>query len=428
MSRLEKLPNELLSDIVDRVSATSFESLPSLALTCKRLRHLSAPLLWNHVSLPWRLNMRSPIARFIVAHRGNVNIQALRLQPQRSILNAFRIGMKHAFDHLDALCDCLGSLSELKTFSLFLNGLVDSRCTLPGPVLARIVRALPPSIIHLELDTECIDRMYEDKPVNDPKDHLCLAISDRLPHLETLRVRLSCICTGLFSSLSSTATTQPTSKLRRAFIRCDTSPDLESHLGIASQVCDCKLPQSKAGSRGQSYGALAVDKFAVLLLGLQAAGAFPDLQRFILFSWKGKDNKFDNYLHIRDIATRSTTHYPAKFTMRGGNDLNVPELEDKDYTCYMIRSHDFTDFVGDRKDLEAAVLHEVAWKELPTGVRLAPTGRLIHKTPRLCPVGLISASYLRIKEQELISSGAIEAPWLPDAASMARAAVIVDEA
>ncbi|KAH7071763.1 hypothetical protein FB567DRAFT_538764 [Paraphoma chrysanthemicola] len=427
MSQLEKLPNELLCDIVDRVSATSFESLPNLALACKRLHNLSAPLLWNHVLLPWRLNMRSPIARFIVAHRGNKNIRALRLQPQRSILNAFRIGMKHAFDHLDALCECLGSLSGLKTFSLFLDGLVDSRCTLPGPVLARIVRALPPSIIHLELDTECIDRIYEDELVKDPNDHLCLAISDRVPYLETLRVRLSCICLGLFSSLTSTATTRPKSKLQRAFIRCDTSPNSESHLGITSQVCDCRLPQFKVGSRGQNYEALAVDKLAALLLCLQTAGSFPDLQRFILFSWQGKDNKFDNQLHIRDIATRSTTHYPAKYTLRGGNDLNVPELEDKDYTCYMIRSHDSIDFVGDRKDLESAILHEVAWKELPTGVRLAPTGRLPPKTPRLCTDGLVSASYLRIKEQEFLSSGAIEEPWLPDAASMSRAAVIVDE-
>ncbi|RYG76856.1 MAG: DUF3445 domain-containing protein [Alphaproteobacteria bacterium] len=74
--------------------------------------------------------------------------------------------------------------------------------------------------------------MGEDAQATDVKDHLCLAISDRVPHFETLRLRVSCVFTSLFTSLSSSTSSQNTSKLRRVFIRLDTSPENYHRWGI----------------------------------------------------------------------------------------------------------------------------------------------------------------------------------------------------
>ncbi|KAF2028877.1 hypothetical protein EK21DRAFT_90243 [Setomelanomma holmii] len=428
MALLTDLPDELLNDIVDHVFATSPEALHNLTRSCKALHRLCAPLQWKHVVLPWRLNKNSPIARFVDAHIGNHSIRTLRLQPQRSILNAFRIGLKSAFDHVEALCNCMGSLSNLTTFSIFLDGLVDSRCTLPGAVLARIVRSLPPSLAHLELDTECTDRIRDEEPTDDPNNHLCLAISNRVPHLETLRLRLSCICIHLFSSLSSATSPQATSNLRRAFIRLDTSPDGEHHMEVGSEVCDCELPLDKRiyrSSRG-CHSALRIDKISEHLLGLQAAGAFPHLERCLLYAWRKNDDAPHKYLHVRDIATRTITRYPKMYTSRL-RDWNLADLENKHYELYMIRSHDRADFIGDRKDIEGAALHEVAWRELPTGIRIPPDGRLRHETPHLCEDTLLPYGYLQMVEQDQLNSGAIHQHYLQDRATLTSAAVIVKE-
>jgi hypothetical protein len=294
------------------VGAISPTSIPNIGLTCKKLRRISHPLQREHIVLPWRLNNNSPIARFIDLHHGNPSVRALRLQPQTSILNAFRVGLQSAAHHIDALCKCLSSLPRLDTFSIYLVTQVDLRCYLPGPVMARIVRALPSSLAHLELDTECVDRIFEDQPVSDPKDHLCQAISKHLPRLESLRLRLSCICLELFDSLSSTSGAPATSRLRRAFIRLDCCPDAGRNVAVPEEVCDCSLPLPKRiykTGRG-NHGPLTRNKIITHLLDLQALGAFPELERFILWSWSSNFNYRDRHCHVQDIATRTITHYP----------------------------------------------------------------------------------------------------------------------
>jgi hypothetical protein len=113
MPQLTDLPDKLLSEIVEQVNAKSPDTVPDLGLTCKRLQRLSHPIKWEHVVLPWMLRKNSPIARFIELHSANEHIRSLRLQPQLSVLNAFKIGMKNAFDHLETLCDCLGTFDKL---------------------------------------------------------------------------------------------------------------------------------------------------------------------------------------------------------------------------------------------------------------------------------------------------------------------------
>jgi len=182
-----------------------------------------------------------------------------------SFLNAFKVEMKSAHDHVDALCNCLSGLERLPTFSVFLDDQVDSLCYFPGPLIARIVRALPPSLVHLDLNTECVDRISEFDHSRYGDDHLCIAISERVPSLESLRLRLSCLCTDVFRKLSPT---KP-SNLCRAFICLDTSPLKESHLAVDCNVGDCAIPRRLGGRvRGNWHGALLLVKLTNHLLDL----------------------------------------------------------------------------------------------------------------------------------------------------------------
>jgi hypothetical protein len=433
MDRLTILPDELLLDIIERVHATSPATLPNIGSTSKTLQRLARPLQWKHVVLPWKLNKRSPIARFNEAHFGNKDIVSIRLQPQRSVMNAFRIGMKNANDHLDALCNCLGNLSNLTAFSIFLDDLVDSRCTLPGPVLTKIVRALPPSLLHLEIDTEGVDRIAgHERPAQpvEPADHLCLVISDRVPHLESLRLRLSCLCTELFRSLSQVGST---SKLRRAYIRLDNSPVKESHLMIPVFVTDCGLsglagpgPRDRvAGEPHRARNALTIQKLMTHLLNRHEAGAFPQLERFILWKWLEPDlsTAEDTYIRVRDVATRSITRYPKKL-MQFAN--IIPDLGDMYYeTIHMVRDHNDENWLGNRKHLEAALLHEVSWMEATNGVRLPPTSKLDDKETRLCTDGLQSWEATKAKHDKRRRNGGTP-EGLPDVTAFASTKVLVD--
>jgi hypothetical protein len=404
MPRLIDLPTKLLIDIVERVYATSAESLPNIGSTCKQLQRLSHATQWEHVVLPWRLNQNAPIARFTEAHSGNEDIRSIRLQPQPAILNAFRVGMKIAHGHMDALCTFLASLPNLTTFSIFLDSQVDSRCSMPGPVLARIVRALPPTLRHLELDTECLDRIWEDAPVLEPHDHMCLAISDHIPHLETLYLRVSCICTDLFRSLSLSNSEQTTSNLRRAFIRLDTSPDAELQIGLSEAVHDCKVPRSKSTKRKPrpAYTPLSLEVYNQLL-DLQESGAFPQLQRFILYSWAADSGRTAQHCLVRDIATRSIIRFP-KCSVNFTEGWKLPKYLDpvpwNNPQLYAIQNHDGRELYGRRRDLEKALLHEVSWREEGNGVRLPPVGTLEHEDLRLCEDVLLAGGVVARKESE----------------------------
>ncbi|OAL04712.1 hypothetical protein IQ06DRAFT_100329 [Phaeosphaeriaceae sp. SRC1lsM3a] len=458
MDRLTTLPDELLIDIVERVHAVSI--LTALGLTCKKLQRLCRPFVWKGVVLPWRLNKSAPIAKFIKVHAGNNDIRSLRLCPQRALLNAFRIKMKSSHDHVDALCLCLSSLPSLATFSINLDGQIDRRCALPGPVLARIVRALPPSLRNLELDTECTDEIWDemfasrrqtvtispssdgstlirdegDYPIGDSTEHLCHAISEHIPRLETLYLRLSCICTELFRSLSTDQTStqpQPSSTLRRALITFDVGNERERRNELHVESRDCLSPPTGSGyssspltgSRFSSAGATTLPKQKIFshLLELQAAGAFPELQRFIVFSWHTDARIPTSSLTVRDIATRSVKRFPTMRPERTG-DWTVGELADfDDESSYLVRNDEAKDFLGDQKRLQKAVLHEVSWlEEEKGGVRTPPAGGMLRdEIVELCGEHLVDVD-------EIKDIADLEKAF-PNRGGFARARVVVDQ-
>jgi hypothetical protein len=74
-------------------------------------------------------------------------------------------------------------------------------------------------------------------------------------------------------------------------------------------------------------------------------------------------------------------------------DYLLSELRDME-SVYIVRDHDHEAWLRDRKKLEAALLHEVTWREMADDVTLTP-GELDSKETRLCTNGLVS--YLSLK-------------------------------
>ncbi len=407
MSYLVDLPNELLEDIILRVRDTSKpDALVNLSLSCKALYRLVRPIQNQHVLLLWRLNKTAPIARYMAAHGGDTDLRIIRLQPQKGLLNAFRVGMVLAEHHVQPMCEFLASLPHLTTFSLNLDRQVDSRSHLRGSVLARIVHSLPSSVIHLEIDTEAVDRIAaEQETVRLDDQHLCVAISNCIPRLHTLWLRVSCICSDLFRSLQAApGGAQPTSALRRAFIRLDNSPGKESRLSVSQFVGNCAVPKHDRDSvsAGTAPHHRKLNVFRTLL-GFQAAGAFPHLERFMVYSWTHLRTAIDNdrqYLKVKDVASRTATRYP-RYWANEMMDWPIKEIMDKERETFnMIRSHEGEDYYDDHIGLEAAMLHDVIWTETPSGIRYPPQDALPHAEPRLHTLNLLDAEYLHKQQDE----------------------------
>jgi hypothetical protein len=425
MSQFDTLPDELLSNIVEHMDSTFPEAIPNLGLTCKRLQRLCHPVQWQHVVLPWRSGKTVPIANFINMHLGNDNIKTLRLQPRPSLLRAFAMKKKTAVYHVEGLCNFLASLSKLNTFSIFPER--EPNSSLPGPVLARIVRALPQSVVHLALDTGSFDKIWAEELDDKSADHLCHALSEILPRLETLHLRLSCLCPDLFRSLASTSQTQKTSRLRRAYIFLESlHPHREQEMEESLLVQGWNFHRI----RDPSHKVMTTQELTRRLLDLHAAGTFPKLQRCIVYSGVIDFNRLDGYCQIRDIATRSITRFPV-LHVRNALKWDIPGIKSTDlHWIYMIRSRHQENFFGTSHAIHQALLHEVAWKERGQGVRLPPVGLLKDTQLLLCPDGLLSLAYLerRLEEQRRNGTASdISELCLPSTEDCTRARVMIQQ-
>ncbi|KAF2864956.1 hypothetical protein BDV95DRAFT_587907 [Massariosphaeria phaeospora] len=374
MAPITHLPNELLNAIFADLEP---RSLLALALTCKRLHEPARAQFLENVVLSWKMNTNAVLARFVRHNAGNGLVKSIRLQPQVGLLQGFMIGMQHASHHIDVLCSCLGSLPQLATFSINIDGHADRRCILPAFAISRIINALPPSVINLELDTEGLDGIWEDRPTRTSTPHLCHDISKLLLQLHTLRLRISCMCTDIFRALQAQGTHQPTSTLRLASIKLEHDP--ENRMGHPGCVCDCQMQKTL-----MSQGYLVPNKLFRHALPLRSAGAFPHLSRFIILSQAlGQD-----FIRVRDVATHTMTEYPVKRRNRGWGGE------------YVVRGHDNEEYFGSARDIETAIMHEVHWSEASNGSRLPPSRPIKNVEPRLLTSLLKSTAEFRKAQDE----------------------------
>ncbi|KAF1954867.1 hypothetical protein CC80DRAFT_506105 [Byssothecium circinans] len=358
MGRFTEIPNELLLAIIECVDSAG--TLSALSQTCKRFARPASEALNAHTCLSWKLNKTSQMARFTATNQGNDMVKTIRLAPQTTTLKAFNVGMTTAFRQLNNLCACLSTLPNLSAFSLNVAKEVDRWCALPARPLSDILKSLPPSVVNLELDTEGIDGIWKNKPKTSEDLNLCHTISELLPRLETLQLRLSCICTELFRSLVMVADApRKTSKLRFAAINCNFQEQRAVELVMPSKISDCLAYgminplRPMAGVEGFSP-----HDFFTHVLHFKLLGAFPHLERFLIISWEPR-----SHVCVRDVASFSMTNYPI---------LPLSSRSDHDHPRCILRGHDDELYCDGYDEVDRALLNETLWSQMKNGARLPP--------------------------------------------------------
>ncbi|KAF2007659.1 hypothetical protein P154DRAFT_516484 [Amniculicola lignicola CBS 123094] len=376
MARLDSLPNELLTEIFRHVRTTDPASL-KLFLVCRSTHRSAKVALYEHVSLLWKLNSQCSVLRFLQLSSANVRlVRSLRLEMHSTVLTCFMNGMKVAHKHVNDICGLIASLSTLHTFSVNMGGKGDPSSLLPASIIVRLLEALLQSVVNLELDTETLDarlegywnsRRQDPGPSGISKDaNLCSAISLLIPRLHTLRLRITCICPEIFSSLfqdpNNADQEKPTSQLRQASIKL--ALPLERRTGRTT-ICDCRAATTPISSPSQVYQApIHLNDIFAPLLRFQMNHAFPLLQSFLIFAGSG------HVVTVSDVVNKATTVYPFTTTHHNGLTSRKPL---PGYS-YMIWDHEGLPWFGEVEDVWSAIEEglDLGWRE-EAGVRLAPT-------------------------------------------------------
>lgn len=105
-----------------------------------------------------------------------------------------RTSEERFYPHLASL---VRELPALVCFSFIVRGTILSEPDISLDDLEFVVRALPTSCIHLEIDTRFYDRVPSFSTNN---NHLCLAIQSVLPRLKSVRLACRHICSGIFGA------------------------------------------------------------------------------------------------------------------------------------------------------------------------------------------------------------------------------------
>ncbi|KAF2790263.1 hypothetical protein K505DRAFT_419940 [Melanomma pulvis-pyrius CBS 109.77] len=198
MAYIAKLPNEILLDIFEYLKLSSRDLL-NVMLCSRSWRGPATSILYNSISLASALDEDSPVSQFAKQCRQFHLVQSIAIQLTENHLMGFSIASSDAFARLWEICDTLSSLLHLQSFSLFLDEPIGHGHNAPSTAIVHILNNLPQTVVNLSIDCDRLDTPSLSQP------HVCHAISVLVPRLKTLRLRLSYVCSGLFSHLSSHA-------------------------------------------------------------------------------------------------------------------------------------------------------------------------------------------------------------------------------
>lgn len=193
MARFSDLPTELLILILTelRLSPTAFKTLARCLLVNKRWHDTAAPILYRNVEI-----RDSQFDAFFRSFNSEKYASSIRSCTCKS---AHQKTFTSPTD--DDVIQAVSSMCHLTTFSLkiwswpFRLAPPFHERAITHNLLERLLAALPPSCIHLELDTASSDlwNPYDRK-------HLCLSIPPLLPRLHSLNIRLHHMCEHLFGT------------------------------------------------------------------------------------------------------------------------------------------------------------------------------------------------------------------------------------
>lgn len=350
-----KMPNEILMDVFERLLDKP-SSLIAAMRTCKRWHYIASTVLYQHISLDSKLREDTSGARFGKFARQYHLVQSLSVRITQVHLMGFSVRSTDAFDRLAELCEAVRRMKNLRTFALSFEESLDHLDGFPVPsaVIVLILQSLPPSLVNLNLDCDCINRPDIDQP------HMCHAVSALLPRLRSLRLRASHLCSGLFSSISPAATpsherpinpTNPkkqpnrASKLEYLIIKVIARPECAHLAHTALCYSGDKL----------LHGA----KLATTLQELYKIGTFPSLCELAIIGRVDApfsiQNDNWNVFKVRTFARGIPETITLPYCARGGSS-----------SLYMIRDME-GDWFGTFSDMSSALEGPLAWTK--TGLK-----------------------------------------------------------
>lgn len=206
-SPIDRLPNEIVSNILLHVKISSSTSFSvQCLLCCKGWRDATLPLLYSHMLLNTS-NLPAFSKNFNITHGpliSSLTVTIDPVQPAEDLTapypNAFledKVYMKQhgsqqskdLWSTLHLSADNIASMINMTTFSLTVSTNPHAiGFWIPRPLITKIVQILPITCVNLEIDSRGKDHLK-------PGDaHLCDALRKILPRLRHLRLRLNTLC------------------------------------------------------------------------------------------------------------------------------------------------------------------------------------------------------------------------------------------
>ncbi|OAG42447.1 hypothetical protein AYO21_03323 [Fonsecaea monophora] len=238
------LPAELMRQVflclkVDHCSNPS-STLPQTLGVCKLWRQIGWEVLYSDISVTEfklaKLAESSPSARMLTRTL-SINISCNDLKyanPCHEALNVASIDLRlneDAWTAIHTIPRIVRDMVQLESFSLVIPTYPPqnkTRCRAVHSAIPYILKALPNSVKHLEIDT--IDACFQYCPPLQP--HFCPLLRERMPSLSNLRLRLPRLCGQLFQRCYFEHFHDPEDASRRGIMECTVlintvNPDVE---------------------------------------------------------------------------------------------------------------------------------------------------------------------------------------------------------
>lgn len=339
---IKDLPAELFIHVLKKLlECSSSDIFLRCIQCCRHWYETGIPILYENII--FKLDNRSPsrIKRFLSQCANLERIRSITFDVDSNSILAGPATIKHLIPFSKRI---VPRMSFLTTFSLVITGEHRRRWGIYPKFLTRILRALPTTVVNLELDTLGLDfnesntiqeyyltldtsgtfdlvfrtqAQIEEIRVN---NHICAAVGAIIPRLHHLRLRISTLCPKLLCHLSqdtyegnlnhNSSRPRVYSSLRSAIIRLD--------------PCSNRPPTHRCGTdtvcpewHDENYMTTGAE-LKSNLRKLYEAGAFPNLRLLKIVQLEPSDPNEDltiaEFTKVCNIVAGSESQYPKFFS------------------------------------------------------------------------------------------------------------------
>jgi hypothetical protein len=315
--RIKGLPAELFIHVLKKLlECSSSDIFLRCIQCCRHWYETGIPILYENII--FKLDNR--IKRFLSQCANLERIRSITFDVDSNSMLASTVAVKHLIPFSKRI---MPRMSFLTTFSLVITGEHRRIWGVYPGFLTRILRALPTTVVNLELDTLGLDVAFRTQAQIEEirvSSHICATVGAIIPRLHHLRLRISTLCPRLLCHLSqdtyegnlnhNSSRPRVYSSLRSAIIRLD--------------PCNNKPPTHRCGTdnvRPEWHDENYMTTGAELksnLRKLYEAGAFPNLRLLKIVQLEpsdpNEDLTIDEFTNVCSIVAGSESQYPEFFS------------------------------------------------------------------------------------------------------------------